>query len=150
MTATASVPEGTPHPDRPDQSVDRTDWVSAIPFIAVHLAPLGAFFVTVTWQDWVLCGVLYVTRMFFITAGYHRYFSHRSYRMGRVAQFVMAFGGTTAVQKGPLWWAGHHRLHHRYTDLDDDVHSPRDGFWQSRSHPSASQDTALFRRRLCL
>jgi stearoyl-CoA desaturase (delta-9 desaturase) len=48
-----------------------------------------------------------------------------------VAQFVMAFGGTTAVQKGPLWWASHHRLHHRYTDLDDDVHSPRDGFWWS-------------------
>ena len=43
----------------------------------------------------------------------------------------MAFGGTTAVQKGPLWWAGHHRMHHRYTDLDDDVHSPRDGFWWS-------------------
>ena len=85
----------------------------------------------VTWQDWVLCAAAYLARMFFITAGYHRYFSHRSYRMGRVTQFVMAFGGTTAVQKGPLWWAGHHRIHHRYTDLDDDVHSPRDGFWWS-------------------
>ena len=51
--------------------------------------------------------------------------------MGRVAQFLMAFGGTTAVQKGPLWWASHHRIHHRYTDLDGDVHSPRDGFWWS-------------------
>ena len=112
-------------------SADRTDWLSAIPFFGVHLAPLAAFFVVVTWQDWVLCAVLYVSRMFFITAGYHRYFSHRSYRMGRVAQFLMAFGGTTAVQKGPLWWASHHRLHHRYTDLDDDVHSPRDGFWWS-------------------
>jgi stearoyl-CoA desaturase (delta-9 desaturase) len=97
----------------------------------VHLAPLAAFFVTVTWKDWVLCAVLYVTRMFFITAGYHRYFSHRSYRMGRIAQFLMAFGATTAAQKGPLWWAGHHRVHHRYTDLDQDPHSPRDGFWWS-------------------
>jgi stearoyl-CoA desaturase (delta-9 desaturase) len=131
MTAATAVPEGTSDTTVADGSVDRTDWVAAIPFFAVHLAPLAAFFVTVTWQDWVLCGVLYVTRMFFITAGYHRYFSHRSYRMGRVAQFVMAFGGTTALQKGPLWWAGHHRLHHRYTDLDDDVHSPRDGFWWS-------------------
>ena len=69
--------------------------------------------------------------MFCITAGYHRYFSHRAYKMGRVAQFLMAFGGTTAVQKGPLWWASHHRIHHRYTDLDGDVHSPRDGFWWS-------------------
>jgi stearoyl-CoA desaturase (delta-9 desaturase) len=69
--------------------------------------------------------------MFCITAGYHRYFSHRSYKMGRVPQFLMAFGGTTAVQKGPLWWASHHRIHHRFTDLDGDVHSPRDGIWWS-------------------
>jgi stearoyl-CoA desaturase (delta-9 desaturase) len=131
MTSAPSLPTGAPNPDAVDESVDRTDWVGAIPFFGVHLIPLTAFFVTVTWQDWVLCAVLYVSRMFFITAGYHRYFSHRSYRMGRVAQFVMAFGGTTAVQKGPLWWASHHRLHHRFTDLDDDVHSPRDGFWWS-------------------
>ena len=131
MTATTPMPTGTSQPDAVEGSADRTDWVASIPFIGVHLAPLAALFVVVTWQDWVLCAFLYLTRMFFITAGYHRYFSHRSYRMGRVAQFVMAFGGTTAVQKGPLWWASHHRLHHRYTDLDDDVHSPRDGFWWS-------------------
>ena len=65
--------------------------------------------------------------MFFITAGYHRYFSHRSYRLPRWAQFVLAFGGTTALQKGPLWWAGHHRDHHRYADTDQDVHSPTEG-----------------------
>jgi stearoyl-CoA desaturase (delta-9 desaturase) len=69
--------------------------------------------------------------MFCITAGYHRYFSHRSYKMNRFFQFMMALGGTTAIQKGPLWWASHHRVHHRYTDLDNDVHSPRDGFWWS-------------------
>ena len=131
MTTAHAEPDTGPSPATAEGSVDRTDWVAAIPFIAVHLAPLAAFFVTVTWQDWVLCGVLYVVRMFFITAGYHRYLSHRSYRMNRVAQFIMAFGGTTAVQKGPLWWAGHHRLHHRQTDLDDDVHSPRDGLWWS-------------------
>jgi stearoyl-CoA desaturase (delta-9 desaturase) len=131
MSAPAPEPSGTSNATAVEGSAARTDWVAAIPFFAVHLAPLAAFFVTVTWKDWVLCAVLYVTRMFFITAGYHRYFSHRSYKMGRVAQFVMAFGGTTAVQKGPLWWAGHHRVHHRYTDLDGDVHSPRDGFWWS-------------------
>ncbi len=131
MTGAVTVPTGTSNPDPVDGSVDRTDWVAALPFFAAHLVPLAAFFVVVTWQDWVLCAVLYVSRMFFITAGYHRYFSHRSYRMSRVAQFLMAVGGTTALQKGPLWWASHHRLHHRYTDLDEDVHSPRDGFWWS-------------------
>ena len=113
------------------EAEDRIDWVSAIPFLACHAAPLAAFFVTVTWQDWVLCAVTYLVRMFCITAGYHRYFSHRSYKTGRVVQFLLAFGGTTAVQKGPLWWASHHRVHHRFTDLDGDVHSPREGFWWS-------------------
>ena len=112
-------------------SADRTDWLSSVPFFGAHLVPLAAFFVVVTWQDWLLCGLLYVIRMFFITAGYHRYLSHRSFRTGRFVQFVLAAGGTTALQKGPLWWAGHHRLHHRFTDLDQDVHSPRDGFWWS-------------------
>jgi stearoyl-CoA desaturase (delta-9 desaturase) len=105
--------------------------LSATPFLAAHAVPFAALFVVVTWQAWVLCAGAYLVRMFFITAGYHRYFAHRSYRMGRVNQFLMAFGGTTAVQKGPLWWASHHRMHHRFTDLDGDVHSPRDGFWWS-------------------
>ena len=131
MTPVQSEPATGPTPVPVDGSADRTDWVSAIPFFAVHLAPLGALFVTVTWEDWALCALLYVARMFCITAGYHRYFSHRSYKMGRVPQFLMAFGGTTAVQKGPLWWASHHRIHHRFTDLDGDVHSPRDGIWWS-------------------
>ncbi len=112
-------------------TAEGTAWLSAIPFLLVHLVPFLAFFVTVTWQDWVLCAVLYVGRMFLITAGYHRYFAHRSYKMGRVPQFLMALGATTAAQKGPLWWAGHHRIHHRFTDTDQDVHSPRDGFWWS-------------------
>jgi stearoyl-CoA desaturase (delta-9 desaturase) len=113
------------------EQADRTDWISAIPFFGVHLAPLAAIFTVVTWEDWVLCGVLYVVRMFCITAGYHRYFSHRSFRTGRVVQFLLALGGTTSAQKGPLWWAGHHRMHHRYSDRDHDIHSPRDGFWWS-------------------
>ena len=112
-------------------AVEGTAWLSAIPFLLVHLVPFLAFFVTVTWQDWVLCAALYVGRMFLITAGYHRYFAHRSYKMGRVPQFLTALGATTAAQKGPLWWAGHHRIHHRFTDTDGDVHSPRDGFWWS-------------------
>ena len=69
--------------------------------------------------------------MFFITAGYHRYFSHKSYKMNRFWQFVMAFGGGTCVQKGVLWWAGNHRHHHRYSDTERDLHSPLKGFWWS-------------------
>jgi stearoyl-CoA desaturase (delta-9 desaturase) len=70
--------------------------------------------------------------MFALTAGYHRYFSHRSYKTSRVFQFILGLLGTLAVQKGPLWWAAHHRRHHKYSDQEGDVHSPvREGFWWS-------------------
>ena len=78
-----------------------------------------------------LAVALYFVRMVAITGGYHRYFSHRSYRLGRVPQFVLAFVGTTAAQKGPLWWAAHHRAHHKYSDTERDIHSPIRGFWWS-------------------
>jgi stearoyl-CoA desaturase (delta-9 desaturase) len=113
---------------RPDE---RLNWVTSIPFFLVHLVCLAAVFTGVPLRALVLCGVLYFVRMFFITAGYHRYFAHRSYRMGRPMQFLMALGGTTAAQKGPLWWAGNHRDHHRFADTDKDTHSPLKGFWWS-------------------
>jgi stearoyl-CoA desaturase (delta-9 desaturase) len=70
--------------------------------------------------------------MFAITAGYHRYFSHRSYKTGRVFQFVLAWFGCSAMQKGPLWWTAHHRRHHRHSDTAQDPHSPRaNSFWWS-------------------
>jgi len=94
--------------------------------------PLLAIFTGVSTTAVVLCVVLYFGRMFFITAGYHRYFSHRSYRLNRFWQFVVAFGGGTAAQKGALWWASHHRDHHRYSDSPRDIHSPtQKGFFWS-------------------
>jgi len=113
---------------RPDE---RLNWATSTPFFLVHLACLAAIFTGVPTRALVLCAVLYAVRMFFITAGYHRYFAHRSYRMGRPMQFLMALGGTTAAQKGPLWWAGNHRDHHRFADTDQDTHSPLRGFWWS-------------------
>ena len=65
-----------------------------------------------------------LTRMFSLTAGYHRYFCHRSFKTTRAFQFVLAWLGAAAAQRGPLWWAGHHRLHHRHADIDEDIHPP--------------------------
>jgi len=104
---------------------------TSLPFFALHLLPLLAIFTGVTATTWILFAVTYWTRMFFITGGYHRYFSHRSYRTSRAFQFILAFGGASASQKGPLWWAGHHRLHHRYSDTAKDPHTPLKGFWWS-------------------
>ena len=110
---------------------DRRNWSTSAPFLLANLVPLLAVFTGITKQALILGVVLYFSRMFFITAGYHRYFAHRAYRLRRIPQFVMAFGGLTAVQQGPLWWAAHHRDHHRYTDTERDPHSPQQGFWWS-------------------
>lgn len=110
---------------------DKMDLVTSIPFFLVHIAALGAFLVETDGFDWLMCLLLYVVRMFAITAGYHRYFSHRAYRVGRVTQFILAFIGSMSAQKGVLWWAAHHRHHHKYSDLEEDIHSPKRGFWWS-------------------
>ena len=101
-------------------------------FWFVHLACLAAFYTGVTWSAVAVCAALFWLRMFGVTAGYHRYFSHRSYKTSRAFQFVLAVLGTLAVQKGVLWWAGNHRVHHKYSDQEEDVHSPiQRGFWWS-------------------
>jgi stearoyl-CoA desaturase (Delta-9 desaturase) len=113
---------------RPDE---RINWVTSIPFLAFHAVPLLAIFTGVTTRAIVLAVALYAVRMFAVTAGYHRYFAHRSYRVSRPVRLALAVLGTTAAQKGPLWWAAHHRAHHRYSDTDRDIHSPQKGFWWS-------------------
>ncbi|MFO0568662.1 MAG: acyl-CoA desaturase [Polyangiaceae bacterium] len=112
----------------PDETVD---WVKSIPFFVMHLMPLGVLLTGIGWKEILLAAALYVVRMFFITAGYHRYFAHRAFKTGRIMQFLLAFGGGTAAQKGVLWWAGHHRHHHKYSDMPEDIHSPKRGFWWS-------------------
>ena len=110
-----------------DQQVD---WVRMLPFAALHLSCLG-----VLWVGWSPIAVAvavaaYWVRMFAITGFYHRYFSHRTFKTSRPVQFLFAVLGNTAVQRGPLWWAGHHRHHHRHSDVASDVHSPKEhGFW---------------------
>jgi stearoyl-CoA desaturase (Delta-9 desaturase) len=106
--------------------------VGSLPFWLVHLACLLAFFTGVTWGALAVCLGLFWLRMFGVTAGYHRYFSHRSFKTGRSFQFVLALLGTLTVQKGVLWWAANHRRHHKYSDQPEDLHSPlQRGFWWS-------------------
>lgn len=66
----------------------------------------------------------YFARIFGLGAGYHRYFSHRAFKTSRPMQFLLALLGTTAMQRGALWWAQTHRDHHRHTDTTQDLHSP--------------------------
>ncbi|MBM4256101.1 MAG: acyl-CoA desaturase [Deltaproteobacteria bacterium] len=112
----------------------RVDWVRIIPFLSMHAMCLGVLWVGWSWTAVVVAVGLYLVRMFAITAFYHRYFSHRTFKTARWSQFLFALLGTTAIQRGPLWWAAHHRHHHRYSDQPRDRHSPlQHGFLWSHS-----------------
>jgi stearoyl-CoA desaturase (delta-9 desaturase) len=96
------------------------------------VALAGAIVVGWSWQAFVWLAATYAVRMFAVTAGYHRYFAHRTFKTSRAFQFVLALLAITAAQQGPLWWAAHHRRHHKTSDTVDDVHSPVvRGFWWS-------------------
>jgi stearoyl-CoA desaturase (Delta-9 desaturase) len=121
------------------------DWKRTVPYVILHLGCL-----LVLWSGWSWCAVgvatvLYFLRMFAITAFYHRYFSHRSYRTSRIMQFLFAVLGNSSMQRGPLWWAATHRHHHSHSDEETDKHSPRQhGFmgshlgwlWHSENFPT--------------
>ena len=112
----------------PDESIA---WLRIAPFIALHLACFAVVWVGVSAVAvWVAVGS-YLLRAFAISAFYHRAFSHRAFEAGRATRFVFAFLGAAATQRGPLWWAAHHRLHHQHADTARDPHSSRRGFWWS-------------------
>jgi stearoyl-CoA desaturase (delta-9 desaturase) len=113
---------------RPTVVKARPFWLqtSLVGFVLIHVFSLVMpFVVGVSAKSVALALALYVARMWGITAGYHRYFAHRSYKTSRWFQFVLAWVGASSVQKGPLWWAGLHRIHHRWSDTPRDIHSPK-------------------------
>jgi stearoyl-CoA desaturase (Delta-9 desaturase) len=110
--------------DQPESDEDIL-YPSSLPFVLLHVACFAAIWTGVTWQAAAIGIALYWLRMFAIGAGYHRYFSHRSYSTSRVFQFLLAFLSQTTAQKSVLWWAAKHRHHHLHSDTEHDVHSPR-------------------------
>ena len=94
------------------------------PMLIMHLACIGVFFTGFSWVALVALLVTYFVRVFALTAGFHRYFSHRSFKTSRWFQFVLAWVGTSSAQLGPLWWAANHRHHHQHSDKEPDIHTP--------------------------
>ena len=115
-----------------DQSDTSLSWLRTMPFFGLHLGCLGVIWVGVSaFAAWFALG-FFLLRMFAITGFYHRYFAHKTFTTNRFWQFIFAALGVSAVQRGPLWWAAHHRHHHQHADTEQDRHSPRErGFWYS-------------------
>lgn len=114
--------------------LETKDLIRCIPYLAMHLTCFAALATGVSPVAVAVMAGSFLLRMFAITGFYHRYFSHRSFRTGRFWQFVFAFIGAASVQRGPIWWAAHHRFHHRHSDTEKDMHSPgRFGFLWSHT-----------------
>ena len=100
--------------------------------LGFHLACLGVFVVGYSHAALVAAILMFGLRGLGVTTGFHRLLAHRSFKTGRVTQFVLALFGSMAIQGGPLWWVSHHRSHHANTDTDLDIHSPATkGFWKA-------------------
>ena len=123
MTQTPDSDSQEPAAEAPDTS--DIIYPSAVPFVLVHFACLGAIWTGVTMEALTIGVGLYWLRIFAIGAGYHRYFSHRAYETSRAFQFILAVVSQSTSQKSVLWWAANHRDHHLYSDTELDVHSPR-------------------------
>ena len=110
---------------------DNITLIESSPLVFMHLACIGLFWVGFSWTALAACAATYAIRVFALTAGYHRFFSHNSFKTSRFFQFVLAFLGGTSAQLGALWWAAHHRHHHLHSDTPEDIHSPhvRGLFW---------------------
>lgn len=139
-------PPSVPSPSRPFTAME---WLSNVLFVAIHAAALLVFVVPHSWTVLALAFGGYGLRMWAVTAGYHRYFAHRSYKTSRPWQLVLAILGATTMQNGPIWWASVHRKHHKESDGPADPHSPaRRGFWYAhvgwifdRSVPAPRDDS---------
>lgn len=104
--------------------------LSIVIFWIVQASALFVFAVPFSWGLVALWAASHFLRAVGLTLAYHRYYAHRAFQMNRGGRFVWTFIGAAAMQKGPLWWAGHHVYHHKFADRDGDPHSPKvSGFY---------------------
>ena len=110
---------------------EKLSLIVSLPFLSVHIGAIYALTISPSPFALFMVFLMYFIRMFGITAGFHRLFSHRSFKTNRAFQFFLAYAATCSAQMGPIWWASHHRHHHKYTEQIEDPHTPtlKGFFW---------------------
>src|ERR1700727_1928591 len=150
-TASApSTPAAAAPGHAPQQNRGPLKWVFAIVLGLFHALALSALFFF-SWEALAAFVVLWIFgQNVGIAMGYHRLLTHRGYAVPRWLEYAIATCGTMALQGGPIYWVGAHRLHHQLTDKPGDPHSPRDGKWWSHMgwilHGSLHSETTMLSR----
>jgi stearoyl-CoA desaturase (Delta-9 desaturase) len=132
-------PEGPPESGAPQQRGEDpaapADRFGRLANVLVTVLPLGllgfavwlAWGGVLHWQDLVVLAIVYVLTGAGITVGFHRLFTHRSFKTGRLLRATFAMLGSAAVEGPLIEWVSTHRKHHRFTDRPGDPHSPHVG-----------------------
>lgn len=125
------------------------NWISGIFIIAYHLLlavclPLYLYFSFPVTAGMIVATIaIYMISGLSITVGYHRYFSHKSFKTNRIIEAILLFFGTLATQGSALRWSFEHRLHHAYVDTNRDPYSIKKGFWYAHILWLFQKDTPI-------
>jgi stearoyl-CoA desaturase (delta-9 desaturase) len=135
MSSTASkfIPNLNADPSEVIQT-KKVNWSIATFLLGTPILALAAVWYSLThygfaWADVVLFVVMLYATGLSITAGYHRYFAHKTFECHPVIQFLFLAFGAATFQNSVLNWASDHRYHHVYADRDGDPYSVNRGFW---------------------
>jgi stearoyl-CoA desaturase (Delta-9 desaturase) len=106
-------------------------WMTGMFQVIIHMGALAALLHTPHFNTLVLTVIYYFFSGLGICIGYHRYWTHRSFKCGPSLRIVLAILGAITMQRNISWWVFRHRLHHRYTDTENDPHNSKKGLWYS-------------------
>lgn len=116
------------------KNTKKINWVPVLFLTSYHmmllvLLPLYLYYYVPAAGLLATSFILFVLTGISITAGYHRYYAHRSYRTNSIVEGVLLFFSSMAAQSSALRWAYEHRLHHAHVDTEEDPYSVQNGFW---------------------
>ena len=109
---------------------DKMQWVTISVVILFHILAIAALF-TFSWSNLIAAAVTWwIAGSWGIGMGYHRLLTHRGFKAPKFVEYFLTFCGTLGLQSGAVNWVATHRMHHAFTETENDPHSPRGGtFW---------------------
>ena len=111
-------------------SQGHTNLITVIAMSAFHVGAAAAFFFIDSGALLAALIMYFVAGSFGIGMAYHRLLTHRGYKTYKWVEYFLTTCGTLALEGGPIFWVATHRIHHQYSDLEGDPHSPREGtYW---------------------
>ncbi|WP_182899829.1 acyl-CoA desaturase [Microbispora sp. H10830] len=129
MTVLTERPSPQPKPEFEPEGKSKADLVVfalvvGLPILAVIAAVPFAWGWGLGWTDIAIAAVFYVVSGLGVTVGFHRYFTHGSFKANRPLKIALGIAGSLSLEMSVLDWVAAHRKHHKFSDKEGDPHSP--------------------------